>query len=399
MFDTSPVEWTVFAATVAVLLIVDITIASRGERRHSLRKAWIWSAIWIVVALLFGVWITIRLGSDAGLLYLTAYVLEKSLSIDILVVFALVFSQTGVPSALQHRALFWGVIGALVMRAVLIAFGIYALERFGWLAYPFGALLLYAAARMLKGEQQQRLWVESACSLCTSWVSRFIPITPNLHGERFTVRIEGKRYATPLLVALVAIESADLVFAVDSIPAVFAVTRDPFLVYTSNVFALLGLRSLYAVLGHLVARFAYLRIGLAVLLVFVALKLLISNVLHISAGVSLLLIFTIFGAAIAASIFLPNPKRPKESSMTSCSHRGEMKITQPSTNVCAQCVASGDTWMHLRMCMSCGAVGCCDDSKNKHATAHFHQTHHPIICSIETGEDWRWCYVDRTVVD
>ena len=237
MPEAGPVEWGVFIALVASLLVIDLAYASRGKQRRSARAAWMWSALWIGVALAFGGWISVRLGTEAGLLYITAYFLEESLSIDNLVMFALVFSQTGIPTSLQHRALFWGVIGALVMRALLIGFGILLFQRFHWLVYPFGALLLYAAWRMLRGEQQRRLWVETTCSLCTSWVSRFIPIVPELHGERFTVRVDGKRHATPLLVALVAIESADLLFAVDSIPAVFAVTRDPFLVYTSNVFA------------------------------------------------------------------------------------------------------------------------------------------------------------------
>jgi TerC family integral membrane protein len=298
------VEWAVFGALVAALLFIDIAYASRGPRGHSRRKAWTWSAIWIGLALAFGAWIALRLGSEAGLTYITAYFLEKSLSVDNLVVFALVFSQTGIPPALQHRALFWGVLGALIMRALLIAFGLYLLERFHWLVYPFGAMLLYAAFRMLKGDEQ-RQWIENSCRLCTSWVSRFIPITPQSHGERFIVRIDGKRYATPLLVALTVLESADLVFAIDSIPAVFAVTRDPFLVYTSNVFALLGLRSLYAVIGDVVARLRYLRLGLAVLLVFVAAKLVMSGFVHIPPGVSLGVIAAILGLAIGASRFMP----------------------------------------------------------------------------------------------
>ena len=308
MLDAGPVEWTVFVALVAGLLFIDIVYARRSEQGRSLRKAWTWSALWIGVALAFGAWISVRLGTEAGLTYVTAYLLEKSLSIDNLVVFALVFSQTGIPPSLQHRTLFWGVIGALVMRALLIGFGVYLFARFHWLVYPFGALLLYAAVRMLKVDRGRHSWVESTCSLCTSWISRFVPIVPELHGERFTLRVAGKRYATPLLVALIAIESADLVFAVDSIPAVLAITRDPFLVYTSNIFALLGLRSLYAVIGNLVERFTYLQIGLAVLLIFVALKLLLSGVVEVSAGISLGVIVTILAVAVAASRFLPNPR-------------------------------------------------------------------------------------------
>jgi tellurite resistance protein TerC len=305
MSSAGAVEWTVFAALVAGLLFIDIAYASRGAR--SRRSAWVWSAVWIGVALACGLWIAARLGSEAGLTYVTAYFLEKSLSVDNLVVFALVFSQTGIPPALQRRALFWGVVGALVMRAVLIGFGIYLLERFHWLVYPFGALLAYAAFRMWKGEQQRRVWIETRCTLCTSWISRFIPIVPESRGERFIVKVDGKRHATPLLVALVAIESADLLFAVDSIPAVFAVTRDPFLVYTSNVFALLGLRSLYVVIGDLITRFRYLRVGLAALLLFVSAKLALSGFVHIPPGVSLGIIVAILAVAAAASRWLPGP--------------------------------------------------------------------------------------------
>ena len=250
-----------------------------------------------------------RLGSEAGLAYLTAYVLEKSLSIDNLAVFAVVFAQTGVPVALQQRALLWGVIGALVMRALLIAVGVYVLERFHWLVYPFAALLAYAAIQTLRGEGGRRPWVEATCALCSSWISRFIPIVAQLHGERFIARIDGKRFATPLLVALIAIESADLVFAVDSIPAVLAVTRDPFLVYSSNIFALLGLRALYGVIGDLFTRFWYLRVGLATLLGFVALKLVLSDVVHIPSTLSLAIIVFILGGAGLASWLLPHRAR------------------------------------------------------------------------------------------
>jgi len=391
-------EWTTFAVLVIGLLALDVGYASRGAQARSLRRAWTWSAVWIGLALAFALFVWIRLGREAGLTYLTAYFLEKSLSVDNLVVFALVFSQTGIPPSLQRRVLFWGVLGTLAMRALLIGTGLYLLERFQWLVYPFSALLLYAAYRMFSSEQRQRLWVETTCALCTSWVARFIPIRPEPHGERFTVRIAGKRYATPLLVALVAIESADLVFAVDSIPAVLAVTRDPFLVYTSNVFALLGLRSLYLVIGNLFERFPYLRMGLAALLVFVALKLGLSAFVHIPPGASLAVIAAILGAAAAASRLLPDPRR-KEPAMTSCEHRDQMRNVQPSDDGCTKCKALGDAWVQLRMCMTCGHVGCCDSSKNRHATGHFHDTGHPISRSLAPGESWKWCYADQAVID
>jgi tellurite resistance protein TerC len=390
-------EWTVFAVLVVALLAFDIGYASRRARSHSVRVAWIWSGVWIGAALAFGLWIALRLGREAGLTYLTAYFLEKSLSIDNLVVFALVFAQTGIPPALQRRVLFWGVLGTLLMRALLIGAGLYLLQHFQWLVYPFAALLLYAALRMLRAEGVERLWVETTCTLCKSWIARFIPISPEPHGQRFTVRIAGKRYATPLLVALVAIESADLVFAVDSIPAVFAVTREPFLVYSSNVFALLGLRSLYAVIGDVFQRLPYLRMGLAALLVFVALKLGLSSFIHLPPGLSLAIIGAILGVAAAASYFLPNPQR--KVSMVNCAHRSAMRNVGPSDDGCTECKAMGDTWVQLRMCMTCGHVGCCDSSKNKHATAHFHASGHPIIRSLERGETWKWCYVDAAVIE
>lgn len=389
-------EWAVFGALVAGLLLVDLAFGRRASLR---RQAWLWSAIWIGVALGFGLWLTVRLGADIGLTYLTAYFLEKSLSVDNLVVFALVFSQTGIAPELQRRVLFWGVFGALAMRAVLIGSGIYLLERFEWLVYPFGALLAYAAFSMWRGEQQRRVWVETSCALCTSWISRFFPIVPEPHGERFIVKVGGKRHATPLLVALVAIEGADLLFAVDSIPAVLAITRDPFLVYTSNVFALLGLRSLYAVIGDLASRFRYLRLGLAALLVFVAAKLVLTGVVHIPPGVSLGVIAAILGLAAAASRWLPEPSPKKSGATAPCPHRGAIKVLEPAVRVCPQCQAAGDAWVQLRMCMSCGQVGCCDSSKNRHATGHFKETGHPIMRSIEPGELWKWCYVDKTVVD
>jgi tellurite resistance protein TerC len=392
------VEWSVFAVLVVAMLAVDMGYASRGARSHSLRAVWAWSGVWIALALAFGLWIALRLGREAGLAYFTAYLVEKSLSVDNLVVFALVFSQTGIPPALQRRVLFWGVAGALLMRALLIGGGLYLLERFQWLVYPFAALLFYAALRMLRREERERLWLDTTCVLCRSWIARFIPISPEPHGERFTMRIAGQRFATPLLVALVAIESADLVFAVDSIPAVFAVTREPFLVYTSNVFALLGLRSLYAVVGDVFQRFPYLRMGLAALLVFVALKLGLSAFIHIPASVSLAVIAFVLLAAAAASRLLPDPRR-KEPAMVNCTHRSQMRDVRPADDGCTECKALGDSWMQLRMCMTCGHVGCCDSSKNKHATTHFHASGHPIIRSLEPGEHWKWCYVDQAVIE
>lgn len=301
-------DWAVFGAAVATLVVVDFALAHTRQRTTTLRSAAFWSGVWISAALLFAVWVAVRFGKDAGLTYLTAYLLEKSLSVDNLFVFALIFSHTGIPPALQHRALFWGIAGTLIMRGVLIALGIYLLDRFHWVIYPFAGLLLYSGVRMLRGEDKQLAQVEAHCSICTSWIARFIPITPNLEGSRFLVRRNGRLTATPLLVALVVIETTDLVFAVDSIPAVFGITRDPFLVYTSNVFALLGLRSLYFVLAGAMRKVRFLRAALAIMLVLVAVKMLLSEAIHIPTGLSLGLIAFIFTTAVVASRLFPAAK-------------------------------------------------------------------------------------------
>jgi tellurite resistance protein TerC len=387
------VEWTVFGIAVAALLITDLLLARSGGRKPGLRSAALWSAVWIGLGLAFGAWVALRLGRDAGLMYLTAYVLEKSLSVDNLFLFVVIFAQTGIPPALQHRALFWGILGALLMRAVLIALGAYLLAKFHWLIYPFAALLVYAAVRMLRGGETRQQFVEASCAICSSWVARFVPITPVLHGSRFLVRKEGALLATPLLVALVVIETSDLVFALDSIPAVFAVTRDPFLVYTSNVFALLGLRSLYFLLAGIIEKLRFLRIGLALMLLFAAAKMLFGDAVHISPVASLAVIACILVASIAASRLFPGKI------MNACTHRGAIRNVQPKSQGCEECLKQGDSWVQLRMCLTCGNVGCCDSSKNKHATAHFDFSGHPVMRSLQPGESWKWCYVDRVMLE
>ena len=303
MSIAGPLEWIVFSIAIVVVLAVDLIVAGRGGRATVLSAA-LWSGAWIGLGLAFGGWVAARFGGAAGLVYLTAYTLEKSLSVDNLFVFALIFSQTGIPTALQRRALFWGIAGALVMRAIMIGLGLYLLARFHWVVYPFAALLAFAAVRLLWGEEAERKLTDATCNLCTSWVARFVPISPVPHGRRFLVRMDGRLMATPLLVALVAIEAADLVFAVDSIPAVLAITRDPFLVYTSNVFALFGLRSLYFVLAGAMQRLRFLRTGLAIILLFAAAKMLLSEAIEIPSAASLTVIVCIFLGSVAASRFI-----------------------------------------------------------------------------------------------
>ncbi|WP_293187603.1 TerC/Alx family metal homeostasis membrane protein [Ottowia sp.] len=305
------VEWSVFAVVVGLVLAIDL-VASRGKEQPSMRAAMAWSGVWIGLGLVFGGWIAWRLGSAAGVSYLTAYLLEKSLSVDNLFLFLLIFEQTGIPANLQRRALLWGVFGALVMRALLIGAGLLLLERFHWVMYIFAALLVFSALRMLFGKNEETRFVEKSCALCTSWVGKLLPIRPFTEGPDFLVRRNGRLMATPLLVALVVIETSDLVFALDSIPAVFAITRDPFLVYTSNLFALLGLRSLYFVLAGAIRELRFLRVGLAVMLLVVAAKIIVGDAVALPPWASLAVIAAIFGAAVIASRVFPG-SAPRQS--------------------------------------------------------------------------------------
>ena len=300
--------WAAFFGLVILLFTVDLLFGSRGT---NLRMATLWSAIWVGAGLAFGLWIWASLGSEVAAAYYAAYLLEKSLSVDNIFVFVLIFSELRIPAHQQHRILLLGVVGALLMRAVMIGFGVYLLQRFHWVIYPFAALLLVAAARLLFGESTERRLVKESCAACSTWVAKLIPVTPVGEGQRFVLRQSGKLVATPMLVALILIETTDLIFALDSIPAVLAITRDPYIVYTSNIFALLGLRALYFVLADVVQRFHYLRAGLAVILCFVACKMLLAGTIDISVTVSLGVIIAIVLAAVIASWAFPKREQEK----------------------------------------------------------------------------------------
>ena len=303
--------WVVFGVLVLAALAFDLGLLSRSPREQrplSTRAAAIRSAAWIGLAFLFGFGVMAFYGRDAGLAFLTAYVLEESLSVDNIFVFVLIFSQLRIPADKQRGVLLWGVLGALVMRALLIGAGLFVLSRFHWVVYPFAALIIFAAVRLLWGQQKERDIVVAACSVCSTWVARLIPITPQFHGGRFLVRQGGRLMATPLFVALVIVETTDIVFALDSVPAVLAVTRDPFLVYTSNIFAMLGLRSLYFVLAGAVERFRYIRVGLAAILIFFGARLLLSDVVEFPNHVSLGVIAVALALSVVASIKWPGVK-------------------------------------------------------------------------------------------
>jgi TerC family integral membrane protein len=297
--------WALFALIVVAALATDLGLlrTARGKDRElTLRSAAVRSAAWIAVSLLFAFVVMELYGPHAALTYLTAYLLEKSLSVDNVFVFLLIFSELRIPPVQQRRVLLWGVLGALIMRALLIGAGLYVINRFHWVVYPFAALIIFAAVRLLWGRQKEREIVTAACSICSTWVARVIPITPVFHGNRFWLRQGGRLVATPLLVALIIVETTDIVFALDSVPAVFAVTRQPFLVYTSNIFAMLGLRALYFLLAGIVERFRYIRVGLAAILIFFGARLLLSGVVEFPNWVSLAVIVAALALSVLASL-------------------------------------------------------------------------------------------------
>jgi tellurite resistance protein TerC len=266
--------------------------------------------VWVGVGLAFGIWVAVAYGPAAAAEYYAAYLLEESLSIDNIFVFAIIFGELHIPANHQLRVLRWGVAGALVFRALMIGAGITLIQRVHWIMYPFAVLILFAAWRMLFAEKGERRVVEKGCNVCSTWIARVVRVSPVLHGADFWRRDERGVVATPLFVALVMIEMTDIVFALDSIPAVLAVTRNPLLVYSSNVLAMFGLRSLYFVVSDALQRLRYLRQGLAVVLVFTAAKMITSEWLHISPGVSVGIIALILFVTIAASLWQWRTVRP-----------------------------------------------------------------------------------------
>jgi tellurite resistance protein TerC len=261
------------------------------------------AAVWIGLGLALGAGIGAARGSNAAAEYYAAFFLEESLSIDNIFVFTLIFSELHIPDEYRRRVLRFGVLGALAFRALVIGGGITLINRFSWVTYPFAVIMLFAAWRLAFGQERERRAVEAACNVCQSWVARIVPVSPVLRGQAFWRR-EGKRLvATPLLVAIVLIETTDIVFALDSVPAVLSVTRDSLIVYTSNVMAMIGLRSLYFVVSDALSRLRFLRFGLGAILVFTAAKMLTSSLVHISALTSVLVIGSVLLATIAASWF------------------------------------------------------------------------------------------------
>lgn len=292
-------EWGAFAAIVVVALALDLGVFHRRDHVVRPREALAWTAVWVGLALAFGGWVWVRDGAGPGLEFLTGWVIEESLSVDNMFVFVVIFGALGIPPLHQHRVLFWGILSALVLRGAMIAGGAALLHRFHRVIYVFGGFLVLSGVKIYLERKHPPHPERSAAFRL---LSRVVPGTPRFDGHRFFTVEGGRRLATPLFFALVTIELTDLVFAVDSIPAVFAVTDDPFIVFTSNIFAILGLRSLYFVLAGYVDRFTYLKPSLAAVLVFVGAKMALGGVVTLHPAVSLAVVVAILSAGILASV-------------------------------------------------------------------------------------------------
>jgi tellurite resistance protein TerC len=292
-------RWIFFTVFLGILLAIDLLVFNKKTHKISVREALLLSAFWIGLALLFNLWIYFTRGYHDALNFFTGYLIEKSLSVDNLFVFLLLFGYFKVPEAYLHKVLFWGVLGAIVFRAVFILFGVVLIARFHWIIYVFGIFLVYAGIRLIT-DNEKEVHPENNPILRT--LRRWIPVTSDYHEANFFIKEAGKWVATPLFVVLTAVETTDIVFAIDSIPAILAITTDPFIVFTSNIFAILGLRSLYFALAGMMSLFHYLNYGLAAILVFVGCKMLISEIYVIPIGYALG--FIIFSLAVAITCSL-----------------------------------------------------------------------------------------------
>jgi tellurite resistance protein TerC len=285
------------------MLAMDLGLFHRRSHAIGVRESLVWSSIWIALALSFNAGIYFFFGPERALEFLTGYLIEKALSVDNLFVFMVLFSYFAVPASLQHRVLFWGIFGALVMRAAFIFAGTALIQQFHWVIYIFGGFLVFTGTKLLATRESGEIHPERNSVLRV--FRRIMRSVPDYRGDKFTVKVAGRRYATPLLTVLVVIEATDIVFAVDSIPAIFAVTTDPFIVFTSNIFAVLGLRALYFLLGGLIGKFRYLKVGLGLVLAFVGVKMLLSGMVHVPIAISLGIVVSLLGLSVAASLLFP----------------------------------------------------------------------------------------------
>ncbi|HCE55731.1 MAG TPA: hypothetical protein DER05_12330 [Lutibacter sp.] len=294
--------WIGFLAFVLLMLALDLGVFHRKSHEVKIKEALIWSAVWISIALLFNYGVYVYMGEVKAIEFLTGYIIEKSLSIDNLFVFIMIFSYFNVDKKYQHKVLFWGIIGALIMRSIFIFTGVALINKFHWIIYIFGAFLIFTGVKMLFQKDEK---MDPNKNPLVKLFKRFYPVTEEMHGDRFFVKVNAKTFATPLFVVLLLVEFTDLIFAVDSIPAIMAITSDPFIIFTSNVFAILGLRALYFALAGITQYFHYIKYGLSAILVFVGVKMVLVDFYKIPVMISLFTILAILVISVIASLLFP----------------------------------------------------------------------------------------------
>ncbi len=297
--ETSPIIWAGFIGFVLLLLAIDLGVFHKKSHTISFKESIIWSAVWIALAMLFSLVILQWRGEGDFMLFITGYVIEKSLSVDNLFVFLLIFSYFKTPNQYQHKILFYGILGALIMRAIFIGAGIAILQQFSWVIYVFGGFLIFTGLRMLKPSEEE---ADLENNFVLKLTKKLIPSTDKMDSNHFFTKINGKWLATPLFITLIFVEFSDVIFALDSIPAIIGITTDPFLVFTSNVFAILGLRSLYFALKGFADMFHYLKYGLAVILVFIGTKMCIASFYHVPVWVTMMVIFGVLIISMLVSL-------------------------------------------------------------------------------------------------
>ena len=309
MIATNIWFWVGFVAFVLAMLALDLGVFNKRPHVVQPKEAGIWTAVWVALALLFAGGLAVFATPQVALTFLTGYLIEESLSIDNIFVIVLIFQYFAVPAQYQHRVLFWGILGALIMRGLFIGLGAALLARFEWIIYIFGALLVITGIRMALKQDEE---FDGDQNPVVKAVRRVMPLTDGYRGKHFFAVENGKRYATPLLLVLLLVEATDLIFAIDSIPAIFGITRDPFIVFTSNIFAVMGLRSLFFLLAHVVTKFHLLKYGLAIILTFVGVKMMIEHWIHIPILLSLAVVLGVLALSIIGSLIWPKAHQPSE---------------------------------------------------------------------------------------
>ena len=306
MLEVTWLHWVLFLTGLLLLLVLDLCVFHREAHEPTLTESGLWTLFWVALALLFNGFIWWWGGTEAGLNFFTGYLVEKMLSMDNVFVFLVIFSYFHVPLKYQYRVLFWGILGAMVMRLVFILIAYELLTHFDWILYVFGAFLLYTGVKLVTAHGVE---TDPQKNVALRLAKRVVPITHEMHGQKFFTRIDGKLFATPLFLVLLVVETTDVIFAVDSIPAIFGITQDPFIVFTSNMFAILGLRALYFLLAGMVEYFQYLHYGLGAVLVFIGAKMLLHHWIELPIWASLIAIVLLLGSSMALSLLL-HPKTP-----------------------------------------------------------------------------------------